>query len=248
MTHGARITLMAVAANLAVYFVMLICWLLRGVFPSLPDTATALLALPADISTAISVPWTALTHIFTHISFVHLTVNMLWLLGFGAIIKGGWHRMALTYLSGGLAGGAAFLAYSTIAGTPDGTLAGASAATAAIVVAAAITSPARKLRLFFAGDVSIRWIAPLAILTMFAGSPVFSAVTAAHLGGIFAGSCAGIIMRTRDRAFSKKALEKARAATRRRKLIEKAGTSGFAALSEAERHELFDLSSAQPAT
>lgn len=243
MTQSARTTLFLTAVNMAVYSVMLLCWVLRGIYPALPAEAASLLTLPSSPADIASHPWSATTYMFTHVNFIHLTVNMLWLLGFGAIIKGDGRYTATAYIAGGIAGAAAFIAYSCFTGMAPVALAGASASVISVVLTAAILSPGRKIRLLLLGDISIKWIAPVALLTLFAGFPAFSAATAAHLAGASAGIFSGIMLRRREKAYSRKAMEKARAVTRRRKLLDKAGISGFAALSEAERRELFDLSS-----
>lgn len=91
------------------------------------------------------------------------------------------------------------------------------------------------------GDVRLIWVALVAILTMFAGSPVFSPATAAHVGGAVTGGIAGLALRIHNQAMVQKAMTQARLHTRRLSLIHKAGQSGFASLSEDERLELFDL-------
>ena len=238
MTRTARATLLLVIANLAVYLVMFAGWMLRGFFPELPEKMVGLLTFPGDPRELLFVPWTSVTYMFTQISFLHLTVNMLWLAGFGAMMKGDWWQTAGAYLAGGIAGAVAFSMYTIYAGLPGEHLAGASASVIAVVAATTILTPERRVRLLFIGDIRLKWVAPIALLTVFAG---FSAETAAHLGGLFAGCCAGALLRFHDKAIARRAMREARRRTMRMKILQKASFSGFASLSEEERRELFDL-------
>lgn len=238
MTRTARATLLLIIANLAVYFIMLAGWLLRGFFPELSATMVKLFTFPGDPWELLFVPWTSITYMFTQISFIHLTVNMLWLVGFGAMMKGDWWQTAGTYLAGGIAGAVAFSTYTLYSGLQDERLAGASASVIAVVAATTILTPDRRVRLMLVGDIRLKWVAPIALLTIFAG---FSAETAAHLGGLLAGCFCGVLLRLHDKAIARRAMRAARRRTMRLKIMQKASSSGFAALSEEERRELFDL-------
>ena len=158
MTRTARATLLLVIANLAVYLVMFAGWMLRGFFPELPEKMVGLLTFPGDPRELLFVPWTSVTYMFTQISFLHLTVNMLWLAGFGAMMKGDWWQTAGAYLAGGIAGAVAFSMYTIYAGLPGEHLAGASASVIAVVAATTILTPERRVRLLFIGDIRLKWV------------------------------------------------------------------------------------------
>ena len=241
MSQTARATLIIMTVNLTVYLIVLTAWLAKGIFPQLTEGIVGFLAFPASPDGFLMAPWTAFTYMFSHLNFVHLTVNMLWLVGFGPMTKGGWRRPVAAYLAGGVCGAAAFLASSAGQGIIAGNLAGASASVIAVVVTAACLSPDRELRLFFAANVKLKWMALAAIITIFAGSPTFTPATAAHLGGVAAGLTIGLWRRHRDRRLTDRAMEKARQHTRRLGLLNKAARSGLASLSEPERLELFAL-------
>jgi membrane associated rhomboid family serine protease len=241
MTHTARATLILVAVNLAVYFLMFVGWLLTGLFPNLLASLTGTLALSSDFLHLFAAPWTILTYMFTHVSFVHLTVNMLWLIGFCPMMKGNWTASFATYLLGGVVGGIAFVGYSLVSGDAYGGLVGASAAVISVIITATCLAPNRSLQMLFIGEVKMKWVALFAILTLFAFSPTFSAETAAHLGGALTGGVLGLLLRRRDRSISERALTQARQHTRHLSLLQKAERSGFTALSEQERLELFNL-------
>lgn len=244
MTRSARMTLILLTVNLAVYFVMLSGWLLRGIWPGVAEWLTATLALPSEFNRFASAPWTLLTYMFTQVSFVHLTVNMLWLIGFGAVLRGDGWRTLLTYIAGGITGGISFIAASAAinsASTEDSAsiLAGASAAVLAVITAAAIISPTRKMHLLLAGELQLKWLALFALVTVLLGSPLLCAAGAAHAGGIAAGAVAGFVIRKEEERLSIKAMAQARLTTRRKAILQKAGRSGFASLSEEERRLLF---------
>jgi membrane associated rhomboid family serine protease len=219
---------------------MFIGWLLRGVFPNITSAITAHFCLAADPSQLLSAPWTLFTYMFTHVNFLHLLINMLWLIGFGPMIKGDWRHTVVAYILGGLLGGVLFICYSLITGEVNRELTGASAAVIAIVVLSACLSPDRKLQMLLIGEIKLKWLALLAIITLFAVSP-FSAETAAHLGGVIAGIIIGAVCLIRYKTISYRALELARRETHRKSILHKAEQSGFTSLSEAERIELFDL-------
>lgn len=245
MTRSARMTLILLTVNLAVYFVMLSGWLLRGIWPGVAEWLTAVLALPSEVHRFASAPWTLLTYMFTQVSFVHLTVNMLWLIGFGAVLRGNGSRTLLTYIAGGITGGISFIAASAAinsassGGDSTSILAGASAAVLAVITAAAIISPARKMHLLLAGELQLKWLAMFALVTVLLGSPLLCATGAAHAGGIAAGAVAGFVFRRKEERLTSKAMEQARLTTRRKAILQKAGRSGFASLSEEERRLLF---------
>lgn len=241
MSQTARATLILVAANMAVYLVIFAGWLTRGFFPELPGSLTSTLAFPSSPESYFSAPWTVFTYMFTHLSFIHLGINMLWLVGFGPMVRGGWKRTVAAYIAGGICGGGAFMAAALCEDIQDANLAGASASVLAVVVATGIISPNRKLDLFLIGDAKLKWVAAVAVITILAGSFNFSPATAAHLGGMIAGIAIGVAVRYREKLISLRAMEQARQRTRRLGLIHKATMSGFASLSEPERLELFDL-------
>lgn len=241
MTSTAKATLMLVAANLAVYFVMLGVWLGRGLFPELPGAATEMLSLSTSASSLATHPWRMLTYMFTHLSFVHLTVNMLWLVGFGPMIKGSAIHTVAAYLAGGICGAIAFILWQPTDIIEPAELAGSSAAVLSVIAATATLSPKRRLKMILVGEVRLIWVAMAAMITLLAGYGGFTQVTAAHMAGASAGLIFGFSLRRHNQAVIRKSMETARRHTRRLSLIHKAGQSGFASLSEPERLELFDL-------
>ena len=245
MTSTARATLMLAAANLAVYFVILGAWLSRGVFPELTATLTDQLALSPSVPPLATHPWRLLTYMFTHLSFVHLTVNMLWLIGFGPMIKGSAIHTVAAYIAGGICGAFAFILCQSTGTVEQTDLAGASAAVLSVVTATATLSPKRRLKMLLIGEVKLIWVALTAMMTLLAGYGGLTPVTAAHIAGAMAGLTLGFSLRHHHQAAIRKGMETARRHTRRLSLIHKAAQSGFTSLSEPERLELFDLQAQQ---
>ena len=65
------------------------------------------LALPANINTLATRPWTLVTYMFLHFEFLHILFNLLWLYWMGQIFmlyfdKG---KLVATYFLGGITGG-----------------------------------------------------------------------------------------------------------------------------------------------
>lgn len=109
MSKTARATLYLVTANLAVYLIVLCAWIVKGFFPELTEDVIRILSLSPSFYGYCLAPWSIVTYMFTHLSFVHLTVNMLWLVGFGPMMKAGWKWTVITYLAGGICGALAFM-------------------------------------------------------------------------------------------------------------------------------------------
>lgn len=246
MTRTARCTIWLVMVNVAVYLVMFGCWILSGQNPGAVNSLSDMLALPSSPEAVVRHPWTLLTFMFTQVGVIHLFANMLWLIGFGGMIKCAPRGLVATYIAGGILGAVGYLTYSSMFATAPSPLIGASASVMAVVVATTILTPDRHVGLLWFWEVKLKWLAPVALLTIFDGSP---GAVAAHLGGVAGGLGCGLLLRYLDRLHSERSLRKARQEVarlkreaRRSAILAKAGTSGFASLSEAERLEVFNLS------
>lgn len=151
------------------------------------------LALPSDLWTLATRPWTFITYQFMHsmTNWFHLIFNMLVLYWFGRIFQEylGNQKLLATYLLGGLAGGVIFLlAYNVLPvftdALPYTNLIGASASVLAILVGAATLLPDYSIRLLLIGNVRLKYIALVLVvidLLSLAGSN--SGGHFAHLGG-----------------------------------------------------------------
>lgn len=240
MTTPARATTALISLNIAIYFVMFGAWVAGNFDLAWADRMLNCLALPSSVSLLVTRPWTILTYMFTHVNFLHLAVNMLWLISFGAMFRGGWKATTLVYLAGGILGATFFLVFTAAAGNHGGTpLTGASSAVIAVVVAATVLNPGRRVRLFLLGDVKLKWVAPVALLTLFGA---FTAATAAHIGGVVAGVVCGLVLKRNATTFTVRTFGPDGESNERRKLLDKAASSGYASLSRQEQLTLFNLS------
>ena len=247
---GGPVTITLLALNVAVFVCVHLC-----VWCGIDDYAVAVtFSLPSDMAGLASYPWTMLTYMFTQWDFLHLLVNMLWLVSFAPMFC----RIGLPeliwriYLSGGIGGAIAFVIAAAC--TPvQGMLVGASAAVMGIVVAAAVYRPHARLNLLGIGEVSIIYIAIIVAALYIIASVSTPGTCAAHMGGALGG---GIY------AFAEKRIRQYRArcrmlrtanATRHTtspeemhaeldKILAKVGRSGYASLNEDERHRLFEIS------
>ena len=229
------------------------------------------LTLPASWDSALRQPWSLLTYMVTQISPLHLLFNMLWLYWFGMLLEDCTRRGAILalFIAGGLCGALLFL----LSADPwEGNLAGASAASLALVTAAACRMPSRRIPLLLFGNVRLVWIAVIPLAQTFpGGGGAMAAGFTAHLGGAIAGCVYGVYpliltpikekledMRRRRR-MNPKALKdihvvmpgsrsvfdsKARAENRARldTLLDKIRLTGYDSLTSAERRELEVLS------
>lgn len=246
MNRTTRLTLILVMANMVVYLIVFGAWLLRSSFPELADKLTETLSLSSAPDPITGSPWSLLTYMFSHIDFIHLAINMLWLIGFGGRMKGGPLTLLTVYFAGGVCGAFAFLTYTRFFDNGEATLIGASSSVIAVVIATTILSPDQYVGIFWSRRLQMKWIAPVALLTLFGG---MSAAACAHLGGAFAGIICGITLSyhrlRRSRATREAALNECKRLARRSALLSKASNSGFASLTDNERLELFNLSDRQ---
>jgi membrane associated rhomboid family serine protease len=154
-----------------------------------------LLALPADLSSLASKPWTLLTYMFLHKNFLHILFNMLWLFWFGKIFLQYLDEKKLVgiYLLGGLSGGILYIATYNVfpvfaAQLAESHAMGASAAVLAIVIATAVYRPDFQLYLMFVGPVKIIYIALVGfIVTSLFDFSINTGGKIAHIGGALFG-------------------------------------------------------------
>jgi membrane associated rhomboid family serine protease len=153
------------------------------------------LAIPANTSVLARRPWTLITYMFLHEGFLHILFNLLWLYWFGLVFvqELGLKKLMSTYLLGGLAGGILFVAFYNLfpvfESVRENSIAlGASASVMAVVVAAAVYRPERRMHLVFIGPVKIGYIAlAMFILTSLVDFSTNTGGKIAHIGGALMG-------------------------------------------------------------
>lgn len=128
------------------------------------------LVLTSDVNKLVYKPWVVVTHMFTHIGFMHILWNMLLLYWFGRIVGDllGDKRILPLYIVSGLFGALIYLFWDQfLPGGSDGAAIayGASGAVMAFIFTAATLSPDYMMRLLFLGNVKLKYIA-LGILFM----------------------------------------------------------------------------------
>lgn len=124
-------------------------------------------ALPADFETFMYRPWTLITHMFLHNNVWKVFANMLWLWGFGYIMRDltGNRKIVAIYVYGCIAGAIAFmLAYNFIpslkVNIATSTAFGASAGVMAVAVSTTMISPDFRIFPMLNGGI------PLWVLTL----------------------------------------------------------------------------------
>ncbi len=129
------------------------------------------LAVPAQAAKLLHTPWTLITYMFIHESFMHILFNMLWLYWMGKIFSEhlGSGRVLGVYLFGGISGAVLYItAYNIFPAfrdvIPYSYTIGASAGILAIVVATATLLPNFRINLLFIGPVALKYFAGFTLL------------------------------------------------------------------------------------
>ena len=150
------------------------------------------IALPSDLMTLATRPWTLVTYMFLHEGFLHILFNMLWLF-FGSKLfleYFGSRRLISTYLMGGILGGMLYVlfynvfpAFNSVVEVSNNR--GASAGVMAIIFAIATYNPKFPVRIFFIASVPLWGVAAFALLTdlIGLGEGANAGGRIAHIGG-----------------------------------------------------------------
>ncbi|MDD2634131.1 MAG: rhomboid family intramembrane serine protease [Bacteroidales bacterium] len=154
-----------------------------------------LLAVPADIDTLIRKPWTIITYMFTHASFLHILFNLLVFFWFGKLFLQFLSQRQLlgVYILGGLSGAMFYIAaYNLIPAFSIASLVsialGASASVMAIVIAVATLVPNQAVYMLFFGRVKLKYLAIAIVILDLISIPIDNAGGhIAHLGGALIG-------------------------------------------------------------
>lgn len=152
-------------------------------------------AMPADYNSFFTKPWSIISYMFVHQTFLHLLFNLLWLYFGGKLFLAYMNQKQLlsVYIIGGIIGGLCFsIAYNIFpvfsAIATHAIAIGASASVLAIVFAIATYVPNHKVRLIFIGDVSLKYLALFLIVLDILSIPKGnSGGHIAHIGGAIFG-------------------------------------------------------------
>lgn len=150
------------------------------------------LAIPGNITLAITHAWTFITYMFLHEGLMHILFNMLWLYWIGKILVeyAGSKRLVGIYLLGGLSGGFLYIIIAFIAPLYfyNTFLLGASAGVMAVVIATAVLLPDYVIHLLFFGPVRLKYLALISfVLTTLLDLSQNTGGKIAHIGGALFG-------------------------------------------------------------
>jgi membrane associated rhomboid family serine protease len=153
------------------------------------------IAIPSDMQMLLQRPWTVITYMFTHESFIHLLFNLLAFFWFGKLFLQYLSQRQLLgiYILGGIAGAifyvAAFNLIPVFAPLTAVSLAlGASASVMAVVFSVATLVPNQEVYLLFFGKVKFKYLAIAFVVIDLISIPMSNAGGhIAHLGGALLG-------------------------------------------------------------
>jgi membrane associated rhomboid family serine protease len=150
-------------------------------------------AMPTGLSDYLTHPWTIITSMFAHFSFMHIFLNMLMLYFVGRMFEQVFEskKLLYTYILGGFAGGALEIASHLIFPGLYGqytSVVGASGAVMALFILLAFARPNMKVSLFIFPPVRLIWIALIYLAIDFFRLGTNDGVAHfAHLGGAIIG-------------------------------------------------------------
>lgn len=184
--------------NVAVFLAVNIIFSLQGLFTPnaiAQQFVTKWFAIPAQLSTLITRPWTFVSYMFLHFDFSHLIINMLVLYMLGSYFYQmlGAKKLWTVYISGGVTGGLLYIIFFNIFPVfreilPNSIAFGASASVMAIVAAVGTYAPNFQVSLLFLGKIKLKYIAIiLFLIDMIHLSDGNAGGHIAHIGGAILG-------------------------------------------------------------
>jgi|SRR5690625_2360184 len=193
--HGGMISKLLII-NIGVFILIMMLRVILfilggGQIPSFYHTITNGLSLGNTWKLVLFRPWTVITHMFLHLTFFHILINMLYLFWFGRVLENllGPRKILNTYIISGLMGALLFFIFSGLLYDGRVFALGASAAVMGIAVAAATMAPDHVFQLLFIGRVKLKYIVLFLVILDFIMIPAMSNSGGhiAHLGGALMG-------------------------------------------------------------
>ncbi len=187
-----RLVLINLGFFVGIMMIRLILFIVNGgQVPGFFHTLTDGLSIANSWKLILFRPWTLVTHMFLHLSFFHILINMLYLYWFGRVLENlvGERKVLNTYVLSGLSGAVLFFIFSGFLYEGTTYALGASAAVMGIAVAAATMAPDHEFHLLFIGRVKLKFLVLGLVLLDFIMIPAMSNSGGhiAHLGGAFMG-------------------------------------------------------------
>jgi len=158
-------------ANLAVFVIVKLIDIILMLFNiNMQNPLVEFWVVYADFSKLIRHLWGIVTYMFLHQDFLHILFNMLWLFWFGRIFLEYFNNKQLlnVYLCGGIAGALLFVLCFNLFPAFNASNAcalGASAAVYAVVLAVAAYVPNYTVYVLFLGQIRIKWIAVISLIS-----------------------------------------------------------------------------------
>ncbi len=222
------------------WFVIALCMAMAGGVALLTHTGR-FLVLDSDVHCIQSRPWTLLTYMWIHADLWHLMLNLFWLGVFiyaSAGIIGNAGVMAI-FITGGVCGGIAYLAYGMSAHAESGALAGASAAILAVGAALPAVDYKAGIRISGSRPVNICLvIVPVVVIAGLISVYDLPGSLSAHAGGVAGGVISGYFYRY----FARKPAKMVADDSEKMRLLDKVRRSGYESLTRSERLALSRLS------
>ncbi|HOZ30873.1 MAG TPA: rhomboid family intramembrane serine protease [Bacteroidales bacterium] len=181
--------------NLIVFVSILVSKIIIQLFELYGFEAIEWLAVPAGTSNLLHRPWTIVTYMFTHESFLHILFNLLVFYWFGKLFLQylSQRQLLCIYLMGGIAGALFYIvAFNTIPAFSFiryfSVALGASASVMAIVFSVVTLVPNQDVYMLFFGRVKLKYLAIFIVIIDLISIPLDNAGGhIAHLGGAFLG-------------------------------------------------------------
>lgn len=164
-TNDALIGLITV--NVAVFILYYVVRMFYALFAALQYfPLDHWLAVPADVDSLLSRPWTLITYMFFHQGLLHILFNVLWLYWFGRMFRtyfSGW-QLVNVYILGGVVGALLYVLFYNVfpifaEEKYVAILLGASAGVLAVVMAISCYVPKHTISLLFFGRIRLIYIA-----------------------------------------------------------------------------------------
>ncbi|MCD8262362.1 MAG: rhomboid family intramembrane serine protease [Bacteroides sp.] len=158
--------------NIAVFILCVLVTVVMQLFNYSSVSFLRFFELPASFGKWLWQPWSLFTYMFMHADILHILFNMLWFYWFGQLfllVFSEKHLRGL-YILGGLCGGLLYMIsynlfpyFRPVVEGPY--LLGASASVLAIVMAAAYREPNYMIRLLFFGNIRLKYLALVVVVT-----------------------------------------------------------------------------------
>ncbi len=190
--HGGMLTRL-IYINLGVFLFIQLFFIVDALFSlNVGELIVTWFSVPSKPVNLLIRPWTLISYMFLHYSFMHILFNLLWLYWFGKIFLHYLEPRKLlnVYLLGGISGAVLYIiAYNLFPGLrQDSILLGASAAVMAIVVGISVYAPNHEVFVFLIGPVKIKYIALISfVLTSLMDFASNTGGKIAHIGGALFG-------------------------------------------------------------